>query len=76
MATATLLFEELRQREAAGRAPSDGEGIPAEDYDNLLFEWAYPDVALWCREQERAYPTLNDEGEIQGDLPRSAKLRC
>ena len=76
VATATLLFEALRQREAAGLAPSDGEGIPAEDYDNLLFEWAYPDVALWCRENERPYPTLNEEGEIQGDLPRTAKLRC
>ena len=76
VATATLLFEALRQREAAGLAPSEGEGIPAEDYDNLLFEWAYPDVALWCRENERPYPTLNEEGEIQGDLPRTAKLRC
>ena len=76
VATATLLFEALRQREAAGLAPSDGEGIPAKNYDNLLFEWAYPDVAVWCREQERAYPTLNAEGEIQEELPRNAKLRC
>ena len=76
VATATLLFEALRQREAAGLGPSDGEGIPAEDYNNLLFEWAYPDVALWCREQERPYPKLNEEGEIQEELPRNAKLRC
>jgi len=75
VATATLLFEALRQREAAGLAPSDGEGIPAEDYDNLLFEWAYPDVAVWCREQKRAYPRLNEEGEIQEDLPRTTRLK-
>ena len=75
VATATLLFEALRQREAAGLAPSDGEGIPAEQYDHVLFEWAYPDVALWCRDQERPYPTLNDVGEIQEDLPRTAKLK-
>ena len=70
------VFEALRQREAAGLAPSDGEGIPAEDYDNLLFEWAYPEVAAWCREQERPYPTLTEDGEIQEELPRNAKLRC
>ena len=75
VATATLLFEALRQREAAGLAPSDGEGIPSENYDNVLFEWAYPDVALWCREQKRPYPTLNDVGEIQEDLPRTERLK-
>ena len=75
VATATLLFEALRQREAAGLAPSDGEGIPAENYDNLLFEWAYPDVATWCHEQGRPYPRLSDEGVIEEELPRTAKLR-
>ncbi len=75
VATATLLFEALRQREAAGLAPSSGEGIPAEDYQNILFEWAYPEVASWCRDQNRPYPPLNDEGVIQEDLPRTTKLR-
>ena len=75
VATATLLFEALRQREAAGLAPSDGEGIPTENYDNVLFEWAYPDVAMWCREQERPYPTLNEVGEIREELPRTARLK-
>jgi tRNA (guanosine-2'-O-)-methyltransferase len=75
VATATLLFEALRQREEAGLAPSVGEGIPGDDYDNVLFEWAYPDVAQWCREQERPYPTLNDVGEIQEELPRTTRLK-
>ena len=75
VATATLLFEALRQREAAGLAPCNGEGIPAENYNNVLFEWAYPDVALWCQKQKRPYPTLNDEGEIQEELPRTTKLK-
>lgn len=76
VATATLLFEALRQRQAAGVAPHNGEGIPAEQYGDLLFEWAYPQVAAWCREQERRYPALSGDGEILEDLPRTARLRC
>ena len=76
VATATLLFEALRQRQVAGLAPQNGEGIPAGDYDTLLFEWCYPEVAAWCREQGRPYPPLGDEGEILEELPRTAKLRC
>ena len=76
VATATLLFEALRQRQAAGVAPHNGEGIPAEQYGDLLFEWAYPQVAAWCREQGRSYPALSGDGEILEDLPRTAKLRC
>ena len=76
VATATLLFEALRQRQVAGLAPQNGEGIPAGDYDTLLFEWCYPEVAAWCREQGRSYPALGDEGEILEELPRTAKLRC
>ena len=76
VATATLLFEALRQRQVAGLAPQNGEGIPAGDYDTLLFEWCYPEVAIWCREQGRPYPALGDEGEILEELPRTTKLRC
>ena len=76
VATATLLFEALRQRQAAGLAPLQGEGIPANQYADLLFEWCYPEVASWCREQGRSYPYLSEEGEILEQLPRTAKLRC
>jgi len=76
VATATLLFEALRQRQVAGLAPTQGEGLKPEQYQQLLFEWSYPDVARWCREQERPYPALNDEGELMEELPRTVKLRC
>ena len=76
VATATLLFEALRQRQAAGLVPNHGEGIPAERYDSLLFEWAYPQVASWCREQGRPYPALSEQGEFLEDLPRTSRLRC
>ncbi|WP_392347243.1 TrmH family RNA methyltransferase [Parasynechococcus sp.] len=76
VATATLLFEALRQRQVAGLAPTQGEGLKPEQYQQLLFEWSYPEVARWCREQERPYPALSEEGELMEELPRTVKLRC
>ena len=76
VATATLMFEALRQREAKGVVPSAGEGLAPDHYRRLLFEWAYPEVAAWCRSEERPYPALNEEGEFLEELPRSVRLRC
>jgi tRNA (guanosine-2'-O-)-methyltransferase len=75
VACATLLFEALRQRQAAGVLPLHGEGVPAGRYDNLLFEWAYPEVAAWCQREGRPYPSLDAEGAISETLPRTIKLR-
>ena len=76
VAAATLLFEALRQRQAAALVPERGEGIPEPRYRQLLFEWAYPDVAQWCRLQGRPYPELDAEGAIAEELPRTLRLRC
>ena len=76
VATATLLFEALRQRQVAGLAPTQGEGLKPEQYQQLLFEWSYPEVARWCRDQQRPYPALSEEGELMEELPRTVKLRC
>ena len=76
VATATLLFEALRQREAAGVAPQRGEGLTPERYRERLFEWAYPEVAAWCRSEGRPYPSLDEEGAIVESLPRHLRLRC
>jgi tRNA (guanosine-2'-O-)-methyltransferase len=76
VATATLLFEALRQRQAAGQLPERGEGIPHELYEPLLFEWSYPQVAAWCRREGRPYPALDGEGAIAEQLPRQVRLRC
>ena len=76
VAAATLLFEALRQRQAAGLVPTAGEGLDPERYQQLLFEWAYPQVAAWCREQGRPYPALTAEGAIAEELPRTLRLRC
>ena len=76
VATATLLFEALRQRQVAGVAPTQGEGLTPEHYRQLLFEWSYPEVASWCRAVDRPYPALSDDGELLEELPRTVKLRC
>ena len=76
VATATLLFEALRQRQAAGLVPEAGEGMAPERYDRLLFEWAYPQVAAWCQREGRPYPALDAEGAIAEELPRTLRLRC
>ncbi|MEI6830086.1 MAG: TrmH family RNA methyltransferase [Synechococcaceae cyanobacterium ELA445] len=78
VAAAILLFEALRQRELAGLVPSQGEGVPggAAEYGRILFEWAYPQVAAWCRKEGRPYPELTAEGEIAEVLPRTVRLRC
>ncbi|MEO1002683.1 MAG: tRNA (guanosine(18)-2'-O)-methyltransferase TrmH [Cyanobacteria bacterium J06638_7] len=76
VAAATLLFEALRQRQAAGLVPGGGEGMAPERYQRQLFEWAYPQVAAWCRRQGRNYPALDSEGAIAEELPRTLRLRC
>lgn len=64
VATALLLFEARRQREAAGMY--DECRIPPERYRALLFEWCHPRRARECREQGFPYPELDDEGRIIG----------
>ncbi|BEV35777.1 tRNA (guanosine(18)-2'-O)-methyltransferase TrmH [Synechococcus sp. M16CYN] len=75
VATSTLLFESLRQRQIMGIAPTQGEGLQPNHYQRLLLEWSYPEVAAWCREQNKPYPALNEAGELMEELPRTVKLR-
>jgi tRNA (guanosine-2'-O-)-methyltransferase len=64
VAASVLLFEALRQRQAAGLVPQSGEGVPEGRYAELVFEWAHPRVAEMCRRQGRPYPALTDTGEV------------
>jgi len=76
VAAAVLLFEALRQRQAAGLVPQAGEGLSPDLYRRTLFEWAYPEVARWCQREGRDYPALDGEGNLLEPLPRHVKLRC
>jgi tRNA (guanosine-2'-O-)-methyltransferase len=62
VATALLLYEAMRQREAAGsyQAPR----LDEEAFRRTLFEWAHPFLAERLREGGRAYPALDEDGRI------------
>lgn len=65
VASAVLLYEAQRQREAAGYY--DSPRLEEERLQRLLFQWAYPRLASRCDEAGLPYPELDEEGEL-GDI--------
>jgi len=68
VACAIVLYEAMRQREAAGlfgRCRLDRETLETQ-----RFEWMHPAVTRFCRERGLDYPELDDNGDVIGDLPR------
>ncbi|WGT68460.1 tRNA (guanosine(18)-2'-O)-methyltransferase TrmH [cyanobacterium endosymbiont of Epithemia clementina EcSB] len=63
VAAAVILFEAQRQRLAA--QIYDSTRLDSEIYDQVLFEWGYPEIARVCRQQGKSYPTLGENGEIK-----------
>lgn len=62
VATALLLFEAFRQRDAAQMY--DESRIEPEDMERILFEWAYPRIARHCRNRNTPYPSLGQDGGL------------
>ena len=62
VATALLLFEAFRQREAADMY--NESRIDPEDLERILFEWAYPRIARYCRARGTPYPSLGQDGGL------------
>ena len=75
VAASILLFEAIRQRQVTNCIPESGEGMSKETYKKKIFEWAYPEVADWCKSEGRKYPDLNEKGEIIDELPRTEKMK-
>jgi len=69
VASALLLYEAYRQREAAGLYRTSR--LDPERRDRLLFEWAHPEVARRLRERGLDYPELDEDGRILGSLEDS-----
>jgi tRNA (guanosine-2'-O-)-methyltransferase len=68
VAAAVVLYEAQRQRSAAGRYDAP---LPDDDETRrTLFEWSYPRIADLCRRRGVPYPDLEEDGEIDGPLPR------
>ena len=60
VAAGVILFEAERQRLAAGFY--DESRLTPEEYELMLFEWAYPTIAARCRALNRPYPALRPDG--------------
>ena len=64
VAASILLFEAIRQRDRVGLLPKNGEGIEQEKYQKTLFEWAYPKMKDYYKENGFKYPRIDENGEI------------
>ncbi len=62
VATALILYEAMKQREAAGMYKNSR--LDSKIWAQTLFEWAYPDIARRCREKKLPYPALSNEGQL------------
>lgn len=71
VAAALILFEAQRQRRAAGLYESSR--LAPEAFERALFEWAYPEIALICRQKDMDYPELSPDGEILGSVDAIAR---
>lgn len=69
VACAIVLYEALRQREAAGMYAHSPVRIA--EMAGPRFEWMHPSLAEFCRERGLEYPELDAEGNVVGELPRS-----
>ena len=69
VACAIVLYEAMRQRQAAGmyERPAPADAATARQ----RFNWLHPQVAAFCRERNLDYPELDLDGNIIGDFPRS-----
>jgi tRNA (guanosine-2'-O-)-methyltransferase len=71
VACAIVLYEAMRQRQAAGLYGKRGlEGVA---HTKQRFEWLHPQVAEFCRQRGIEYPELDESGEIIGDFPRGTR---
>nr|WP_267383260.1 tRNA (guanosine(18)-2'-O)-methyltransferase TrmH [Cyanobacterium sp. uoEpiScrs1] len=68
VAAAVILFEAQRQRLAA--RIYDSIRLDSRRYDQILFEWGYPEMARVCRQEGKSYPTLGENGEIKENYPK------
>ncbi|MCW8877294.1 MAG: tRNA (guanosine(18)-2'-O)-methyltransferase TrmH [Kangiellaceae bacterium] len=63
VATAIILYEAQRQREAAGMYANCQ--IDRDTFERLRFEWLHPEVQKFCIKHQIRYPFINEEGDIE-----------
>ncbi len=62
VAAGIILAEVQAQRQAAGLYAQPR--IDQATYQRLFFEWAYPDIAAFCRQRGLAYPPVAASGDL------------
>lgn len=68
VACAIVLYEAMRQRDAAGLYGR--RALEVGLHNEQRFEWLHPRLARYCRERGLAYPELDYQGNVIGDVPR------
>ena len=69
VASALLLFEAIRQRQAAWLY--EHSRLSMEHRRDLLFEWGYPRLARRLRSEGRPYPAMAEDGSVDpASVPR------
>ncbi len=68
VACAIVLYEAMRQREAAGLYGT--RCLDQAVREKQRFEWLQPAITQFCRERGLEYPELDDDGNVVGFLPR------
>jgi tRNA (guanosine-2'-O-)-methyltransferase len=69
VACAIVLYEAMRQREAAGLFGK--QRLDPALLEKQRFEWMHPAVARFCQERNLDYPGQDEEGNVVGSFPRS-----
>jgi tRNA (guanosine-2'-O-)-methyltransferase len=69
VACAIVLYEAMRQREAAGLYGR--RRLDRATLERQRFEWLHPAITRFCRERGLDYPELDENGNVIGDLPRA-----
>lgn len=67
VASAVILYEAQRQREAAGMYDNDISSVPQQTIHRLLFERGHPVLAKVAKRKGLPYPTLDEQGQIVAD---------
>ena len=67
VASAVILYEAQRQREAAGMYDNEVSSVPKETIHRLLFERGHPVLAKVAKRKKLPYPPLDEQGQIIAD---------
>ncbi len=65
VATAIILYEAQRQREAAGMY--NQQQIDEGTFNRLRFEWLHSKVKQFCHQHQLRYPAIDEQGDIRDD---------